>query len=158
MCTNLELSRVPDGNLPSAEVASRSTVLRGLPIGVRWTFSKMTVRRSEHVRHEEDLKGHLAPFLPDCSLVPAKYLFLMFNNDLLLYQDETARAVSRYYFRLSNQNCAAANICFQLPDLKAQRITQSLLISTMSLCLKKRLRYALLQKTLTALLKTQSGS
>jgi hypothetical protein len=62
---------VPDGNLPSAEDASHSTVPRGFTIGVRWTFSKMTVRRSEHVRHEEDLKGHLAPFLPDCSLVSA---------------------------------------------------------------------------------------
>jgi hypothetical protein len=62
---------VPDGNLPSAEVASHPAVLEDLTIGVRWTL-----RRSEHVRHEEDLKGHLALFLPDCSLVSGDYPFL----------------------------------------------------------------------------------
>jgi hypothetical protein len=46
-------------------------------------LESVTVRRSEHVRHEEDLKGHLAPFLPDCSLVSADYPFRTFTNDLL---------------------------------------------------------------------------
>jgi hypothetical protein len=68
---------VPDGNLPSAEVASHSAVLGGsyywCQVGV---LESVTVRRSEHVRHEEDLKGHLVPFLPDCSLVSADYPFL----------------------------------------------------------------------------------
>jgi hypothetical protein len=94
---------VPDGKLPSAEVASHSTDLRSLTIGVRRTFQSVIVSRSDHVRHEEDIKGHLNPFLPDCSLISAEYPFLTFTNDLLLYQDETARAVSRYYFWLSNR-------------------------------------------------------
>jgi hypothetical protein len=34
------------------------------------------IRRLEHVRHEEDLKGHLALFLLDCSLVSGDYPFL----------------------------------------------------------------------------------
>lgn len=44
-------------------------------------LESVTVRRSEHMRHEKDLKWHLPPFLPDCSLVSADYPFLMSTND-----------------------------------------------------------------------------
>jgi hypothetical protein len=48
-------------------------------------------------------KGILPPSCRTGSLVSADYPFLTFNDDLLLYPDETARAVSRYYFRISNR-------------------------------------------------------
>jgi hypothetical protein len=47
-------------------------------------LESVTVRRSEHVRHEEDLKGHLALFLSDCSFVSGDYPFLTLQSVALI--------------------------------------------------------------------------
>jgi hypothetical protein len=92
-CLALELLHIQ----PSSESYYRCQV------GV---LESVTVRRSEHVRHEEDIKRRRAPFLPDCSLISAGYPFLTFTKDLLSYHDETARVVSRYYFGLSKRTAS----------------------------------------------------
>jgi hypothetical protein len=89
---------VPDGNLPSAVVASHSTVLRILLLvsGGRSRIGDGKARRR--------LKRAPCP-------LPAGLLscfwglpFPNITNGLLLYQDETARVISRYHFWLSNRS------------------------------------------------------
>jgi hypothetical protein len=63
-------------------------------------LESVTVRRSEHVRHEEDLKGHLVLFLPDCSFVSGDYTFLT-SQTVCSYtkmkQPESYRGISFSY-------------------------------------------------------------
>jgi hypothetical protein len=98
MCTKLELSRFQMATCLGLNLLHIQPFFVVLLSVLGGRSQSVTVRCSEHVRHAEDSKGHPAPFLPDCSLVSADYPFLTFANDLLLNQNETARAVSRYYF------------------------------------------------------------
>jgi hypothetical protein len=70
---------VPDGNL-ALKLLHFQTFLTPYCRCQVDTLEPVTGRRLDQGRHEEDIKGHLDPFLPDSSLVSEGYPFLTFTK------------------------------------------------------------------------------